>query len=342
LLSSVIEETKYHFRIQEPERCKGKRLVWTGINMGVPVDFFHSDIEDKFKQLLNCALFVANDNKITKKPELSFYRDYLHSLNDVREDYSINGHEEVSVYPEIAAAVNSFIFKRDIREGYHAYFDIGGGTLDGIVFANKSIDGEQKIEVITGKIEPLGVDKVCHRLVQETTHREVYNANMHTMKTQLMTSEPPHEVQLTVRLPHSCTTHDIQCYVAKVIMPLKKKDKLKQLQKQESIPLYIGGGGYYSEWYHHNIMGVHSSHQHRNCGMPTYVEKKSHTVEALYPKNGTIDHKRFLIAYGLSIPPGEAVTLTGLPSEHPDEDIKTEINPWDYDGIAREHYGEIL
>lgn len=342
LLSTVIAETKLHFKIQESERCKGKHLVWTGVNMGVPVDFFNSEIESKFKHLLNCALFIANDREITKKPELSFYREYLNSLKDVKENYSLNGDEDVSVYPEIAAAVNSFIFRRDMREGYYAYFDIGGGTLDGIVFANQSIDGEQKIDVITGKIEPLGVDKVCHSLITETIHPDVYADNINSMKKKLMKEDLPHEVQLTVRPHASRAAHDIHSFVAQVVMPLKKRDQLMQLQKQESISLYIGGGGYYSMWYHHTILGVYSSHQHQSCNMPTYIEKQSYTVEALYPKDNSIDHKRFLIAYGLSIPPGEAVTLTGLPSNHPDEDLKTNINPRDYDGIAREKYGEIL
>jgi hypothetical protein len=39
---------------------------------------------------------------------------------------------------------------------------------------------------------------------------------------------------------------------------------------------------------------------------------------------------------------GRGVFLRGLPSNHPDEDLNTNINPRDYDGIARGRYGKIL
>ena len=342
LLSAVIAETKKEFRIQEMERCKGKKLNWMGINLGIPTDFFNSDIEKRFNVILNYALFIANEDKIVKKPDMHYFSEYLEVMEKTSDGESLNGNEQISVYPEIAAAANSFVFNRDVRPGYYAYFDIGGGTLDGIVFHFRDRDGGKEIDVVTGKVEPLGVEKTCYRLIHETDGREIIGENMKSMKTALMSGTAVHEVNIKVDLASCRASKDVQKQVSMVMMPLKKRDQLKELNRQDSIPMYIGGGGSYSTWYHTHIIGTHAIHKHGSCGMPKYLERPLADVEHLYPRDGSVDHRRFLIAYGLSIPPGEDVVLKGLPRDHPDADLVTDISHIDYEGIAMEKYGELV
>jgi len=47
--------------------------------------------------------------------------------------------------PEIAAAVQSFISSRDAQPGVYVYFDIGGGTVDGVAFNYVNRDGEKTL-----------------------------------------------------------------------------------------------------------------------------------------------------------------------------------------------------
>ena len=71
--------------------------------------------------------------------------------------------EEVTDFhaiPEIAAAVQSFVMSREAVPGIYVYFDIGGGTVDGVAFNYLNYGGERRINFYSGKVEPLGVSAI--------------------------------------------------------------------------------------------------------------------------------------------------------------------------------------
>ena len=54
------------------------------------------------------------------------------------------GPTDFHVVPEIAAAIQSFVYSREAAPNKYIYFDIGGGTMDGVAFRFLNIRGRQK------------------------------------------------------------------------------------------------------------------------------------------------------------------------------------------------------
>ena len=49
--------------------------------------------------------------------------------------------------------MNSFATSREARERIYIFFDIGGGTLDGVAFHIHRDDGEVKVNFLSGEFE---------------------------------------------------------------------------------------------------------------------------------------------------------------------------------------------
>ena len=137
----------------EGERLKNRTAVWSA-NVGVPVEHFDSGVLKRFKEVLGVAWLWVKDERIpaaiqTALEEYSAMADRLDT--EVTDFHAI---------PEIAAAVQSFVMSREAVPGIYVYFDIGGGTIDGVAFNYLNYNGERRINFYSGKVEPLGVSAV--------------------------------------------------------------------------------------------------------------------------------------------------------------------------------------
>jgi hypothetical protein len=273
---------------------------------------------------------------------LSFYKTYLGTLKKRAPGELHDEDEPVDVYPEIVAAINSFVHNRDMRSGYYAYFDIGGGTLDGIVFDYNDVDGRKEIDVITASVQPLGVEKVCSGLLSEAA-KEPNREENHRKVNSVMTApgELPATVAVTIDMHKNDQSRAIKRHVAGIIVPIKMNDTMLRLDKQDVIPLYLGGGGAGSHWYVQRITATYKDHQHARCNIPPYRERRIEEVSDLKMEENRASVNRFLVAYGLSVPRDENLDITGLPDKHENDSREIIRKKIDSEAIQMEIYGEI-
>jgi hypothetical protein len=237
--------------------------------------------------------------------------------------------EEVSDFhavPEIAAAIQSFVMSRDAVPGIYVYFDVGGGTLDGVAFDFLNDNGARHINFYSGKVAPLGIFSLLNFL--------------HADKAGDVNAK---ELDGILKRSRGTALDDfalgIQRLVASVIMTAKKKDGrdwqrdaiqsrgydrkfIGRLQPSQMQPLiiFIGGGGSLSEWYKTTIDSTYHKFKHHNAGIPPYkLVQVPRPNDLLMGGLRDAEFIRFAISYGLSIPFGEGpeVRLPSQSSEAP-------------------------
>lgn len=137
-LATIIQRCQEWILVHESERVKTRQIVWSA-NVGVPVEHYDSVAIKTFNEVFDVAWLWAQKGQI-----LSDVRSILAAYKAARiasHDHGTDCH----AIPEIAAAVQSFIMSREAVPGIYVYFDVGGGTVDGVAFDFINDDGERRI-----------------------------------------------------------------------------------------------------------------------------------------------------------------------------------------------------
>jgi hypothetical protein len=304
-LANIIKRCQEWISVHERERLKNRRIIWSA-NIGVPVEHYDSPALRTFNEVFKVAWLWSQGD------QLPF--DVVKTLAAYEKD-RISSHDRNDCYaiPEIAAAVQSFVMSRDAVPGIYIYFDIGGGTVDGVAFNFINDDGERRINFYSGKVDSLGVAALLDAL-EVRNHQRIRPIELQN----LLEKERRNSNLLEFGT-------NVQRLVAKVIMEAKAKDsrdwqvdmiqspyferkRIGSLEPSRMRPLviFIGGGGSKLAWYQDIIAATYTDFNHHQAGIPPYKLVR-------IPKPGDFDMRgisdeefcRFAIAYGLSIPFGE-------------------------------------
>jgi len=149
-LATLIQRCQKWISVHESERVKNRRIVWSA-NVGVPVEHYDSPAIDTFNEVLGVAWQWAQKGRLASDVK-SALADY-EAARTASRDHETDCH----AIPEIAAAVQSFIISREAVPGIYVYYDVGGGTVDGVAFDFINDDGERRINFYSGKVDPLGI-----------------------------------------------------------------------------------------------------------------------------------------------------------------------------------------
>ena len=325
-LASVILRSQEWMRKSEKDRLRNRTPVWSA-NVGVPVEHYDSDLLKVFEEVLGVAWQWVKNAKIpaTIQDAVSEYVPAAQSLAEQITDFH--------AVPEIAAAVQSFVMSREAVPGFYVYFDIGGGTVDGVAFKYLNYSGERRINFYSGKVAALGVSALGASIAGAgCTGLDVTKLEALLKRCSLRTES------------HLVT--EVRRLVGKVVMEAKRKDPsnwqqdsfqtadynrifVGSLSRSRMRPLvvFIGGGGSKSEWYRHSIESTYTAFQHHNAGIPPYK-----LLEVPPPSDLALDADRdgefirFAISYGLSIPMGEGPEV-GLPSQFQEAELPRRWTP---------------
>lgn len=323
-LAAVIVRTQNWIDLNEEERLKNRDLVWSA-NVGVPVEHYDSEALVTFEEVLGVAWLWVKDGGIPDTVQNASDL-YLTTCNRLRSEVS-----DFHAVPEIAAAVQSFVMSREATPGIYIYFDIGGGTTDGVAFNFLNDAGERQINFYSGKVEPLGISAIGEALQGHAhTHIDI------NILERLLDCSPK-----SVRDEYALRIRQL---VGFVIMTAKRKDGrnwrvdafqdsefrrkyIGQLSRERMKPLivFLGGGGSISEWYRSTIGSTHEEFKHFNAGIPPYKILSVPTPKDLRVPEGN-DFTRFAISYGLSIPFGEGPDIR-LPSQFADAEKPRQWEP---------------
>lgn len=313
-LARVLIRSQEWLAENETARLKNRRPVWSA-NVGVPVEHFDSDALDVFREVLGVAwMWVKYDRPPATLAELlPAYNAALPALVAETADFH--------AVPEIAAAVQSFVVSREALPGIYVYFDIGGGTIDGVAFNFANYSGERRINFYSGKVAPLGMSALANALGDRSDG---------SVKPDRLT-----EILANGTLAAKAEFSDaVQRLVANVIVTAKRKDGrnwqedtiqgrsyerkyIGTLEPSRMQPLivFLGGGGARTEWYQTAIRSTYKDFNHHRAGIPPYrlieVPKPADLVMSGLDDN---EFLRFAISYGLSIPFGEGPDV-GLPRQ---------------------------
>ena len=303
------------------ELFTGRAVIWTA-NVGVPVD--HCDSQDirVFDEVFRVAGKWAEQGRVPGdlRSTIERYNADVKATTETPTD--------CHAWPELAAAVQSFVISREAREGIYLYFDIGGGTVDGVSFNLFAPDGEKSVNFYAGKVESLGISAIAGSFGDLARQIETLLLNHGTAEAngELSSSEPGKQL-LAKR-------NEVQQIVGYVVTTAKKNDRrdwekpesqdffgsrerltVRDQSKMVRLPVFVGGGGANSKWYREAIASTHADFKHEAIKVPPYG-----LLEVPYPSdldmNGLPSESfhRFAIAYGLSVPFGEGPEVR-LPSE---------------------------
>ena len=288
-LAETICGAKREFIRQETELTEGRPIIWSS-NIGVPVEHYDSPKVDIFREVFAIAWRWAESNNVPTSVGDTIDRYKNDRMNTAATD--------CHAVPEIVAAVWSFVTSREARPGIYTYLDVGGGTLDGVCFRYENDEGDRRICCYSAKVGQLGVSSLSE---EADVEEKVLTAD----------ELPPRHVYNQLEK----YANEIQTLVGQIIVTAKSR--IPGGFMGNSLPIFIGGGGAHSEWYQTAIMNTYWSRQHYNIGIPWYemmrVPEPS-DLEMNSAHEGSFP--RFTIAYGLSVPAGEAPDFS-LPSSAP-------------------------
>jgi hypothetical protein len=303
-LANVLISSKNWLKANKPDLFVGRSPVWSA-SVGVPVQVQDSPALERFKKVFGWAWVLA----VSASSPFSDVQTACRMINEVRKG-GPQIDADIHAYPEIAAAVLSFVSSPTAREGMYMYFDIGGGTLDGVTFRLRRDGGSKKIDFYYSEIQPEGVESLVNDVPPE--HRADILSLLETGDDENFSD---------VFDTHKRRIHR---QVAGVLIETKKKIRSEWAEafrrsdwysalkagerptKQFMLPLFLGGGGCRLRFFKEAIYDTHWAHKLERTNIPKF------TILPLPPPTdldlGNVpedEFHRFAIAYGLSFDFGE-------------------------------------
>lgn len=323
-LSEVMRRARAWVETEWARTIGGREVIWSA-NVGLPVEHFDAPIADAFQRVFATA-WRWSEQPPWPRNFKQVASDYLNECDVEDATQSV-----CQAYPEIAAAVLAFATSRSAEEGVYVYFDVGGGTLDGVVFALRRPMGEVHIDFYSGEVAALGVEWIAGELVAERFGRDDTTKMSKARDAILATSCRRSGKKI------DGLKGEVQNLVTRVIYNGKKKDgsdwrelalqrssNFKTLRRSTSddglrpMRVFIGGGGMVSGFYQWAIVGAYTARKMYQYGSPplelTRVPSPANLDLRSVPPT---EYHRFLIAFGLSVPFGEGPEFR-LPSRFED------------------------
>lgn len=332
-LSQAIQRSKQSIYRNDSDRLRNVQVDWSAV-IGVPVEYCDSPSLVRFQRVLCLAWYLCEINM----QELTLAELNRH-LNNIRA--SLNT-DKVPCFgiPEIAAAVYSYTFSRQAKQGIYIFFDIGGGTIEGAAFRfYRTTDSQPRIDFLSGLVEPIGVNALSKRIAQESDELELKVVqkicnfgkeilrDIEEISTRYASQSPlrkgdfiANKYRVSTRaVKENLNDNDFSLYLLQTLILSQAlihrqvstviRNCCRKLSHEEKteISVFIGGGGKISAYYQDTIYETYDTFQLSSTGIPRY-----HMLDIPHPQEFDmrgIDEQhfhRFSVAYGLSIPDYQA------------------------------------
>lgn len=282
----------------ESRRLMGKRLTWSA-KICAPIGEDNPSVMDSFRKVYTKAWKISKSQYPNKYDDIA----ELYSDSDTEIDDCL-----CEPYPEVGAAVYSFLLTRDAAPGLYCYIDIGAGTLDCSAFHLKKDEaGASHIYVYSTKIAELGIEAIERKSGTPGRIMMRNDAGGYSLSKDLKDS--PNLKQFRKA---------IQSIISSVLIDMRDKARVEGTWGLflEQYDLRLGGGGLRSGWYRSSIQGTESLWSQedslRGCFNQREVPVSS---ELILPPDCEQERFRFAVAYGLTSPIGEETPIQGFPWE---------------------------
>ena len=322
-LARVIQASRERFIDAQPNRVYKRIIQWSG-SIGLPVKYYDSKELGLYQSLIDIAWVLSE--RIAIPSDLGPLKEEIVALKGTISDDRI----PFTAIPEIAAGIFPFVKSQASKDSMYIYYDIGGGTSDGVAFNVKNWSGQKSVNFYSTSIEPIGIIGLIKAYASSQDARDHQQVKM-----DLFTQE---SVIRNFNMREA--EQAVKSFVAGVIMHAKERDDTAWFsQVNDQLTIFIGGGGLASKWYIRSIKRTHS--QVKRAGIPQFNLRKIRIPEDLeFSDLDEKDFHRYAIAYGLSHPFYEYPKIIGYPSVN--QIIETSKQRFDFDELAKRYYGEIL
>ena len=355
-LYRVIQRSKKWIRSYNAEQLKNVNVEWSA-NIGVPVEYCDSPALDRFQRILYFAWHLCD--LVPNHTGITIYDLNLYLQQVRQEDFS---NTPCFAIPEIAGAIYSYTASIQARTGVYIYFDIGGGTIEGVAFRFHRDNGMPEIDFLTGTVEPVGVNALAKQTVNDdlelekrieksiiTKGRSILDA---IAKESLNHLKPPAgATKLHIANKHRAILESVQRARSRInrqnnlnryfILTLIAAQCLihrqvsnvfhtcyNKLARREPVSVFLGGGGILSEYYTDTIPATYETFKFDRANIPPFQ-----MLNVPVPNDfdmSEIDEShfhRFSIAYGLSIPYYQVQPFR-FPRQFPDLPPPPSSRPW--------------
>lgn len=322
-LARVIKKSRERFFDTQKTRVYRRVIYWSG-SVGLPVKYYDSKELEPYQSLIDIAWVLSERDEIPS--DIMTLRSEIDTIGGTLNDDSV----PCTAIPEIAAGIFPFVKSQAAKNSMYLYYDIGGGTSDGVAFNVKIRDGKKSVNFYSASIQPLGIIGLSMRYatsesesVRKKVQKDLFNESMRIKNFEENEAEQA-----------------VKTFVADVIIKAKQRDDTGWFSHtDDNLIMFIGGGGVASRWYIRSIKKTY--YQVKRAGIPFFELKRTILPEDLEFK-GYIkkDFHRYAIAYGLSHPFYEYPDIIGYPSVN--KMIERSKKRFDYDGRAKRLYGKIL
>lgn len=345
-LSSVIRYSCDYFRNSQAERVAGRIVNWLP-SLGVPTPQYDSPLRERFERILAAAWKMSSMSLAGAMGEK--VQEAYDSIDAERAAAELG----VLTYPEIGAAVLSFLVSPEAQPGVYIYFDVGGGTLDGVSFRYRNRGGDRSVEYYSAVVRELGVEAVAERLRGLFTIPDIALFRKALINGREGIREP---------LRYKEVKPDVQKAVAEVVAGGRLRNKSQDWRvarvddglyfewfpdylrddKVQKLAVFVGGGGAQSKHHRQWIRNTYGEFKHGNAGIPPYeLTPLPVPANLLADEKHSAHYNRLAVAYGLTAAPATAVETIALPSHATVEHDVAKAHR-DFDAISTEIYGEPL
>ena len=204
------------------DRLRGRSVQWSA-NIGVPVEHYDSSAIKTFKEVSRVGWVWAEYNRIPNDIAgvIARYK---------REISTLSKHADFHVIPEIAAAIQSFVYSREAVPDKYIYFDIGGGTMDGVAFRFLYLGGERRINFLSSKVKSLGISAISNR-ISSMNHGNIEASNIQNILERYSHDEISHLEDKT-KGSISKFRSKVQRLVAHVVVGARQKEGQSRLVRR--------------------------------------------------------------------------------------------------------------
>jgi len=341
-LFKVIQRSQAWFSENQKNLLKNRTVEW-GVQIGVPVAYWDSPALSRFEKVLRLAWHLM-ENPL---PNDSF--ELVNStLMDLKGKIDL---EEIPccAIPEVAAAISSFTSSRQVQLGVYSFFDVGGGTIEGVSFHfYRDRNSYRRIDFYTALVEPLGVNSIAKKIVdqfpslRETSVEKSILFNGDSILKSIQRLSNNYRSSRKKKGWHIANKHEaiyelveddlnynhlntffvqtlilsqrwIHTQVAQVFLQFFKKAKSYSGQPF----LFLSGGGKASPYYQDTIQSTYEAFAMKSRKIPRYQYLDLPVPDDCLMGDLEPDHfHRFTVAYGLSIPDYEYPKIA-LPAQFP-------------------------
>jgi hypothetical protein len=354
-LYRIILRTKKWIQAYNAEQFKNVDIQWSA-NIGVPVEYCDSPALERFRRILYLAWHLCE--KVPNHAGMTIFDLNSHLQRIRQQDFTST---PCFAIPEIAGAIYSYTVSRQAKTGIYIFFDIGGGTIEGVAFRFHRNNGMPKIDFLAGLVEPIGVNAIAKQVVSDSLELESRIERSIVLKSlEILISiekesskhRQPKKGEKTYYVnKHKAMLHSIKDARAKLhrvrnlkhyfILTLMMCQLLlhrqvshvfrtcyEKLPKKENVSVFLGGGGMISEYYKDTILSTYEAFNFNRAGIPEF-KMLDVPLPIDFDMSG-IDQKhfhRFSIAYGLSIPDYQAPQFN-LPKQFPEHTQPPSLRIW--------------